>query len=66
MHKDFLNFISTNTGLKSFLIIEIISDIQVKEGTIISPFFFYLKEFLELIMLLNCDDPELTKHYIFS
>ena len=42
MHR-FLGFISTKTGFKPFCKTEEISEIQVREGTITSPFPFKIK-----------------------
>ena len=58
MHK-FFGLISTNTGLKLFWITDTISDTQVNDGTIISPFPY--NNFNAAIVKKFAEDPELTK-----
>ena len=63
MHK-FFGFISTNTGSKLFCITDAISETQVKEGTITSPFPFKI-----LSMVIDrrlAEEPELTKTLYFT
>ena len=58
--------ISTNTGLNPFITTELISDTQVKVGTIISFFFgFLLIIFKAEIVIKFADDPELTNTEYF-
>ena len=52
-------FMSTKTGLNPFFIIETISEIQVKAGTITSPFLY--NSFSAAKVIKFAEEPEFTK-----
>ena len=57
-------FISTKTGLKLLYKIEVTSETQVKAGTIISPFLYFVFRYESEIIF--ADVPELTKTLYFT
>ena len=63
----FDKLISTNTGLKPFIITELISETQVNGGTIISFLFLFLFKYLRIeIDMKLAEEPEFTKVEYFS